>query len=272
MKHRPSKKNKAKSAARSRFSGSVLLGKYVKPSSSVNRLIQWPIRFFSGLHKWYVALKYKVFRFSGGVLGSGKMPWLKVSILVLAVFFVFKKDIKLTLNMGALKHSAAAQPHPKEKSSTINEMGISPSISAKSDNKKITLANASMLSQQDVDAYISRFLKVAQMEYKKYRIPVSIKLAQGLAESEAGKNNAALTDNNHFGGAMQIMTYHTAWENWRAHSVLLHRSYPELFEMDSQDYKSWAQALKKSGYSKKRNYDQILINIIETFSLQQFDV
>ena len=259
-------------SARSKARGSDLLGKYVKPSTSFKRLFNWPIRFFSGLHNWYVVVKYKVFRYSGGILGRGKMSWLKVGLLMLAVFFVFKKDIKLTLNLGTLKRSAAAQPYPDDNGNEINEMSISSGKQKNASSQKIMVSSASMLSQKDVDAYINRFLKVAQMEYKKYRIPVSIKLAQGLAESEAGKNNAALSDNNHFGGAMHIMTYHTAWENWRAHSVLLHRSYPELFEIDTQDYKSWALGLKKSGYSKKRNYDQILINIIETFSLHQFDL
>jgi flagellum-specific peptidoglycan hydrolase FlgJ len=50
-----------------------------------------------------------------------------------------------------------------------------------------------------VDKYIKRFLSTAKQEAELFNIPVSIKLAQGILESNAGRSELSRKHNNHFG-------------------------------------------------------------------------
>lgn len=236
----------------------------------LRKLINGPVRFVRGLQKWYIALKFQLFRLSGGLLGRGRFPWLKLGMLVLALFFLFKKDLQFTINLGKLKHSAAAHRELAQGNGKMEEMGVGTALTSVKKSKSPDLATVGSLDPEDVQKYIDRFREVARMEMKKYLIPASIKLAQGIAESHAGTSREATEGNNHFGDAMQVMAYTTSWENWRAHSVLLQRSYPELFE-GSTSYEAWAKGLKKAGYSKDRNYDRKLIELIEAYDLARFD-
>jgi len=47
--------------------------------------------------------------------------------------------------------------------------------------------------------YIKKYRELAVKEMKKYHIPASITLAQGLLESGAGQSELARKSNNHFG-------------------------------------------------------------------------
>lgn len=47
--------------------------------------------------------------------------------------------------------------------------------------------------------YIHKYRKIAVDEMKRYHVPASITLAQGLLESGAGKSQLARRSNNHFG-------------------------------------------------------------------------
>jgi len=140
-------------------------------------------------------------------------------------------------------------------------------------------------------AYIDRFSKVAQTEMKKFGIPASIKLAQGLLESNNGKSRLAAENFNHFGlkcfskscandhcsNHMDdshkdfFRKYKSAWESWRDHSQFLTgERYAHLQDYD-MDYKKWAKGLKKAGYATDRKYDSKLIAIIELYNLDRFD-
>jgi flagellum-specific peptidoglycan hydrolase FlgJ len=90
-------------------------------------------------------------------------------------------------------------------------------------------------------AYIERFVEIAQTEMKKYGVPASITLAQGLLESNVGESRLSTRNNNHFGmkcfskscgkGHCSNFTddshkdffrkYGSAWESYRAHSKML---------------------------------------------------
>lgn len=140
------------------------------------------------------------------------------------------------------------------------------------------------------EAYIKRFAKVAIAEQKKFGIPASIKLAQGLLESNAGKSRLCTMYNNHFGIKCYsktckkghcsnysddshkdfFRTYETAWESWRHHSQFLQGDrYKHLQALGTDDYKGWAKGLKKAGYATDKNYDKKLIDIIELYGLNQ---
>ena len=142
-----------------------------------------------------------------------------------------------------------------------------------------------------IAGYIDTFSEIAQYEMKAFGIPASITLAQGLLESGFGKGVLARKTNNHFG-----IKCHTGWQgdydfhdddekgecfrkynhpmySFRDHShFLTSRSrYASLFELKSDDYKSWAKGLKKAGYATDKHYPQKLIQLIEKYKLYTYD-
>lgn len=149
--------------------------------------------------------------------------------------------------------------------------------------------------------YISNFKDIAIEEMHRTGIPASIKLAQGLLESNWGRSELAITANNHFGikcgGTWDGETYYkkdddkdekgrliescfrsfsSPVESYMAHSDFLtdpkkEYRYGFLFEYNSTDYKSWAKGLKKSGYATDPHYPNKIISIIEKYELSRFD-
>src|SRR5690554_2918939 len=59
--------------------------------------------------------------------------------------------------------------------------------------------NSTMTYTEVVALYINNFKEIAQTEMRLYGIPASIKLAQGILESGAGRGNLTSRSNNHFG-------------------------------------------------------------------------
>ena len=127
-------------------------------------------------------------------------------------------------------------------------------------------------------------------QQKKYKIPASITLAQGLLESGAGRSRLATEANNHFGiktpggwtgpyiladddrPKEKFRKYRSAAESYEDHSLfLLKPRYKRLFTYRITDYKAWAHGLKACGYATSPTYAQSLIRIIEMYSLHQFD-
>lgn len=140
-----------------------------------------------------------------------------------------------------------------------------------------------------IEQYIKRFLKTAKAEAERYNIPVSITLAQGIIESNAGRSELAKKHNNHFGikwrgvGKYAVykddtpkdrfQVYKSAWRSYRAHSELLTNSrYGHLTKLHRLDYRKWAKGLKKCGYATAPKYAEILINVIERYQLWKYDL
>jgi flagellum-specific peptidoglycan hydrolase FlgJ len=143
--------------------------------------------------------------------------------------------------------------------------------------------------QQD---YINRFAKIAQTEMRKFGIPASIILAQGILESNAGSSRLAMNNNNHFGvkcfskncqkGHCSNFTddshkdffriYQSPWESYRAHSIMIKtKHYRVLLRYGTKNYRQWAIGLKKLGYATDKHYAESLINTIEDLDLHRFD-
>lgn len=139
------------------------------------------------------------------------------------------------------------------------------------------------------EAYIKRFHKVAQVEQRKFGIPASITLAQGILESGVGRSKLASKHNNHFGikcwckGRQRdcvpmaddapddrFKRYSTAWESYRHHSQFVAKM--PLKVRNKANYKDWAKALKHAGYATKSTYASDLIAVIERYDLDRFDV
>ncbi len=142
-----------------------------------------------------------------------------------------------------------------------------------------------------VSEYIALYKDIAISEMKRLGIPASITLAQGILETEYGNSDLVKRSNNHFGikckntwkGASVFhdddaegecfRKYDNAIDSYKDHSDFLRNSsrYAFLFDLDQNDYKSWAYGLKKAGYATNPKYPVILIKNIEENNLQQFD-
>lgn len=139
--------------------------------------------------------------------------------------------------------------------------------------------------------YIKKYRDIAVEEMKRYHIPASITLAQGLLESGAGQSTLARKSNNHFGikcgGDWNGRTvrhdddargecfraYKHPRESYEDHSKFLagRPRYASLFKLKITDYKGWAHGLKKAGYATNPQYAYKLINIIELYELHRYD-
>jgi hypothetical protein len=139
--------------------------------------------------------------------------------------------------------------------------------------------------------YIEKFKDEAIKEMHISGVPASITLAQAILESGDGNSPLAKYANNHFGikchkvwnGETFIQDddaknecfrkYYSAFESFRDHSDFLKSRpwYAPLFDLKVVDYKGWAYGLKKAGYATNPKYPELLINIIETNKLHEFD-
>jgi LysM repeat protein len=140
------------------------------------------------------------------------------------------------------------------------------------------------------EKYISQYSAVAVRQMRRYRIPASITLAQGLLESGAGQQTLAREGNNHFGikcaggwtGGRTykdddlknecFRTYRSAEDSYEDHSKFLLRDrYASLFQLSITDYKGWANGLKRCGYATDPSYAAKLIRIIDSYDLTRYD-
>ena len=144
---------------------------------------------------------------------------------------------------------------------------------------------------QAYQQYIDQYKDIAIEQMKRYRIPASITLAQGLLESGAGRSELTRNSNNHFGikcnnGWTGRRTYHdddarndcfrvydNAYESYEDHSKFLagNQRYRSLFQLKTTDYRGWARGLKAAGYSTNPVYAEKLIEIIQLYKLYQYD-
>lgn len=136
---------------------------------------------------------------------------------------------------------------------------------------------------KQIENYIVRFLPTALVENSKYKIPASIKLAQGILESNAGKSELARAANNHFGIKSfngkgykmcddsckdRFRYFVSAWASWRYHSTLLSTNsrykplFLESFHENSfykyKDLKGRNYKGKKYSYGKDHRFEQKL--------------
>lgn len=145
--------------------------------------------------------------------------------------------------------------------------------------------------QSAYEGYIHEYSSMAVDQMKRYGIPASVTLAQGLLESSAGRSRLATKGNNHFGikcggrwnGPYMLANddapnerfrvYKNARESYEDHSKFLleNRRYASLFKLDKKDYKGWARGLKEAGYATNPAYANSLITLIERYDLHKYD-
>jgi flagellum-specific peptidoglycan hydrolase FlgJ len=146
--------------------------------------------------------------------------------------------------------------------------------------------------------YIRAYQELAIAEMHLHRIPASIKLAQALVESDAGRSVLALRANNHFGikckswwtggqyfyadddldnsgklTASCFRIYDSAQQSFMDHSTFLVSSerYTSLFNYEVSEYRQWAAGLQSCGYATNSRYGKKLIQIIEKYRLYELD-
>lgn len=152
------------------------------------------------------------------------------------------------------------------------------------------------------DGYIRTYREIAVKEMERTGIPASIKLAQAILESNGGRSELALKARNHFGikcgGEWTGETYYLKDDDYDdagnhinscfrvyrrdeasfiGHSEFLRdpkksSRYGFLFRIPPTDYKRWAHGLKKAGYASNPKYPQLLIDLIERYKLDQYDL
>lgn len=129
--------------------------------------------------------------------------------------------------------------------------------------------------------YIERYAEYAMEQMRRYGIPASITLAQGIIESADGKSTLANTANNHFGvkGAYngnyvladddkpneKFCSYATVGDSYEHHSQVLKNSsrYKNCFKLAPDDYKGWTKGIERAGYATGGDYAASLQRIIE---------
>ena len=143
---------------------------------------------------------------------------------------------------------------------------------------------------QTYQEYFNQYKDIAIEQMKRYHIPASITLAQGVFESAAGRSELATKGNAHFGIKCNGWTgrtiyhdddarnecfraYDSAYDSYEDHSRFLTSSqrYRQLFKLSITDYKGWARGLKAAGYATNPQYANKLIEIIQLYKLYQYD-
>ncbi len=139
------------------------------------------------------------------------------------------------------------------------------------------------------EKYILKYYKTAQEEQKKYGIPASITLAQGILESASGTSQLTQKTNNHFGikwtpnhkGGYVIAKddkpddrfrkYKSAWYSFRDRSKFLQAPRYEPCRDCGNNWKCWAVQLKKCGYATSKKYTESIVAIVKRNKLYVYD-
>ncbi len=152
-------------------------------------------------------------------------------------------------------------------------------------------ANAQDGYREQIIQYIETYAPLAIKEMNRTGFPASIKIAQGIHESGAGKSNLVSRSNNHFGIKCKsswegekvyhdddeegecFRKYESAEASYIDHSDYLKSQsrYAFLFEYEADDHVSWAWGLKKAGYATSPVYAETIIKYVETYQLNELN-
>ncbi len=251
--------------------------------------------------------------------------WFNTALVLIALHLFFQRDVTIQFNLTSTEQTALAtadmgmgfdgQPVntslllPVSTEQELEKKTQEHIVKKWKDNRANTFSNLTFIlsptyakrnnvPQAVVDekvelvkAYVAKFVPIAIREREQYGIPVSITLAQGLLESNAGESRLSLESNNHFGIKCRskcrgctcrnysddshydmFRVFDSSWESYREHSILLSSDrYKHLLKYPVSDYKSWAHGLKKAGYATDKRYAEKLIQIIEFLNLHKYD-
>lgn len=191
----------------------------------------------------------------------------------------------VVFSCGPKKGIVTKKRQQKEKVETVEVVKTE-----KTEEVKSPEIEAEVKPPSSTAVYIATYADIAKEEMRRYKIPASITLAQGILESASGKGRLAVKANNHFGikchGWTGAKIYHDddrsqecfrkykeAKSSYEDHSKFLtgRGRYADLFKLKQDDYKGWARGLKKAGYATDRKYPDKLISLIERYKLYEYD-
>ena len=142
--------------------------------------------------------------------------------------------------------------------------------------------------------YVDKYAEAAMEQMRKYGIPASVTLAQGILESASGQSELSRKGNNHFGikatktwldggGRYLVYTddrpnekfcqYASVADSYEHHSLFLkgNKRYANLFELSPDDYIGWTRGLQADGYASSQQYASSLQSIIKQHGLDRYD-
>ena len=142
--------------------------------------------------------------------------------------------------------------------------------------------------------YAEKYAAYAMEQMRRYGIPASVTLAQGILESSNGQSSLAQNENNHFGikatpswiaeGGRYALysddrpdekfcSYDSVGDSYEHHSRFLKENsrYAACFELSADDYKGWTEGIAQAGYATGKGYAGKLQKIIEQNGLQEYD-
>ncbi|MCB9286433.1 MAG: glucosaminidase domain-containing protein [Lewinellaceae bacterium] len=245
------------------------------------------------------------------VKGYFQRNWFKIGIALILVFIALKKDLSFRINLNSPVRLEQPPPRPstparqQEKEPTrerytenSNPQPTAQELPAPTERFDFSSAASSrreimaidLLEEVDegtIRAYIQRFARVAASEQKKFGIPASIIIANALLHSLAGTSEMSEPGaNNHFAipcthdwqgpqrtfGGKCYRQYENAWTSFRDHSFYITTgAFAPLRQLSDTDYKGWAEALEKAGFSPQKNLARQLIRVIEKYRLAEMD-
>lgn len=144
------------------------------------------------------------------------------------------------------------------------------------------------------EEYAAIYSEYAMEQMRRYGIPASVTLAQGILESSNGRSELSVKGNAHFGikctsdwlknGGSYLVytddrpdekfcTYATVGDSYEHHSVFLKENarYKSCFALSPDDYRGWCAGLQRAGYASGNNYAEQLQQIIEKNGLAKYD-
>ena len=216
---------------------------------------------------------------------------LLLTIIILASCNATKSPIVTKKQSSTKPKKSVVSNGKKTASGKSIERQSSQQRNSKTNLEVIESTSRTVVSNDIIGNYVLQYKDIAMKNMKTYGIPASIILAQGILESGAGRGDLAVSANNHFG-----IKCHTGWdgdsvrhdddsaqecfrkyndpgESFKDHSLFLtgRSRYANLFTLSKEDYKSWANGLRKAGYATDPKYPDKLISYIERYDLAQYD-
>ena len=156
------------------------------------------------------------------------------------------------------------------------------------------LVAVSIAAMSKASDYVDKYAEAAMEQMRKYGIPASVTLAQGILESASGQSELSRKGNNHFGikatktwldggGRYLVYTddkpnekfcqYASVADSYEHHSLFLrgNKRYSNLFELSPDDYVGWTRGLQEDGYASSKQYASSLQALIRQNGLDKYD-
>jgi len=212
------------------------------------------------------------------ILVNTRLPWAKLGVIAVLVFVCLKDDMNFNMALRSPLSLFSGVEHSQ--------------LTAKARPTKNELApvSSAQLNIKRTKDFIQEYKQVAVDEMKLFGVPASIKMAQAIIESRAGRSRLALESQNFFGikcrrkcKGCTCRNYHdddvydmfrvfeSSWESWREHSKLLSLPRYKKLQAHGKDYKKWAHGLKAAGYATDKRYAEKLIGVIQKYKLYELD-